>query len=417
MLRFILPWLFLIFFLLLDFYVFQALKVVSFSWSNGTSRKVFTAYWCISFLSIGLIIWFFLFGSEHRSHIMRNYLFAVVACLFLAKFISGIFFLIDDIRRMLQYMASFFIPSLKADDAAGGGISRSVFLSWMGFVTGGGLLGSLIYGFGNRYRYSVKKIRLRLENLPAVFKGYKIVHISDIHSGSLTDFAAVQRGIELINREEADLILFTGDLVNYTAKEMDPYVPLFQKLKGKNGTISILGNHDYGFPKRQADTDILELHMANAYEIEKIHNALGWKLLRNDSVSITKGEDQIAIIGVENISARAGFPSYGDLTKAYEKSKNIPFKILMSHDPSHWNAEVTTNFQDIQLTLSGHTHGMQFGLEIPGFKWSPVKYIYKQWAGLYQENHQNLYVNRGFGFIGYPGRVGILPEITVMELV
>ena len=358
-----------------------------------------------------------IFGADARANLSRNYIFALVASIFFAKFLSGVFFLIDDLRRILQYMASWFIPSLLPNDTSDSTISRSVFFSWMGFVTGGGLLGSLIYGFGNKYRYTVRNIKMKDDNLPAAFKGYKIVHISDIHSGSFTDPHAVQKGIDLINRQEADLILFTGDLVNYTASEMEPYIPIFKQLKGKYGTISVLGNHDYGFPRGQTKSDITEMHMANAYEIQKTHNVLGWKLLRNESLTLSKDDDHIAIIGVENISARSGFPSYGDLSKAYEKAKHIPFKILLSHDPSHWDAEVTSYFKDIQLTLSGHTHGMQFGFEIPGFKWSPVKYIYKQWAGLYHKKDQKLYVNRGFGFIGYPGRVGILPEITVIELV
>jgi predicted MPP superfamily phosphohydrolase len=159
------------------------------------------------------------------------------------------------------------------------------------------------------------------------------------------------------------------------------------------------------------------MHMKNAQAVADMHRQLGWKLLRNDSAIIEKDTHQLAIIGVENTSARIGFPSYGNLTQASQSVAHIPFKILMTHDPSHWNAEVTSNFKNIPLTLSGHTHGMQFGFEIPGFRWSPVKYMYKQWAGLYHENEQKLYVNRGFGFIGYPGRVGILPEITVIELV
>jgi predicted MPP superfamily phosphohydrolase len=321
----------------------------------------------------------------------------------------------DDFRRMIQYFSAFFIPSLQPQSTSEG-ISRSVFFSWMGFVTGGGLLGSLLYGFGNKYRYTVRNIRLSFEDLPKAFKGFKIVHISDIHSGSFTDPNAVKRGVHLINQQNADLILFTGDLVNYDASEMYPYMSIFKSLSSRYGVWSTLGNHDYGFHNGGSTIDIEELHMKNASEVEKIHHELGWKLLRNTNVAIEKDNEQLVIIGVENISTRAGFPSYGNLEKAYQGIDHIPFKILMSHDPSHWNSEVTQTFHDIQLTLSGHTHGMQFGFEIPGFKWSPVKYMYKQWAGLYQEKNQKLYVNRGFGFIGYPGRVGILPEITVLEL-
>jgi len=416
MFRTFIPLLFLAFFILLDWYVFQALKTISGSWNISTSRRVFIVYWIISFLSITLIIYLFLFGNTARSHIMRNYLFAIMACIFFAKFLSGLFFLIDDLRRMLQYLTSFIVPSLKPQ-SSGEGITRSVFFSWVGFVTGGGLLGSLLYGFGNKYRYTVRNVRLNFEELPKAFKGLKIVHISDIHSGSFNDAAAVQRGIDLINQQNADLILFTGDLVNYEASEMNPYLSIFKTLKANFGVWATLGNHDYGFHKSGVSHNIKALHMKNASEVEQIHHQLGWKLLRNENITIEKENAQLSIIGVENISSRAGFPSYGNLPKAIQGTEHIPFKILMTHDPSHWNAEVTRSYQNIQLTLSGHTHGMQFGFEIPGFKWSPVKYIYKQWAGLYQENNQKLYVNRGFGFIGYPGRVGILPEITVIELV
>lgn len=410
------PFIFLLFFLLLDWYVFQALKTISGSWNGATSRRVFVIYWSISVLSIGLIIYFFLFDVTARSHITRNYLFAIIACIFFAKFISGFFFLIDDMRRMLQFLASFFVPALKPS-ASEEGISRSVFFSWMGFITGGGILGSLLYGFGNKYRYTVKNVHLSFIDLPKAFKGFKIVHISDIHCGSFNDTLAVQRGIDLINQQNADLILFTGDLVNYSANEMYPYISMFKSLQSRYGVWATLGNHDYGFPKIGVYEDIKEMHMKNASEVEKIHDQLGWKLLRNANFTIEKDDDRLAVIGVDNISARAGFPSYGNLERAYRGIEHIPFKILMSHDPSHWNAEVTNAYHNIQLTLSGHTHGMQFGLEIPGFRWSPVKYIYKQWAGLYKEKNQHLYVNRGFGFIGYPGRVGILPEITVLELV
>jgi predicted MPP superfamily phosphohydrolase len=405
----------MVFFLLLDLYIFQALKAISYAWSPGVSKKIFFSYWILSFSSVATLIAFMVFGTEMRSHLMRNYIFAIIACLFFAKFLSGVFFLIDDLRRAIQYMASVFVPSLKPVNE-NGGISRSVFLSWMGFVTGGGLMGSLLYGFGNKYRYTVKNIRLQFPNLPKVFKGFKLVHISDIHSGSFNDPLSVKRGIELINQQQPDLILFTGDLVNYQADEMSPYINLFRTLQAPYGVYATLGNHDYGFHGKGIGTDIRQIHKENADAVERVHQKLGWKLLRNKHVILKKETASVALIGVENISAKSGFPSYGDLISAYSGTKSVPFKILMSHDPSHWNAEVTSIFKDIDLTLSGHTHGMQFGVEIPGFRWSPVKYLYKQWAGLYEQGDQKLYVNRGFGFIGYPGRVGILPEITVIEL-
>jgi uncharacterized protein len=223
----------------------------------------------------------------------------------------------------------------------------------------------------------------------------------------------VERGIEKLMQLKPDLILFTGDLVNNTADEMNDYIHSFSKLNAPLGVYSVLGNHDYGdyvsWPTKEAKLKNLE-------DLKQVHAKLGWRLLMNEHVVLEKGEERIAVIGIENWSAKKRFPKYGDLSKAYAGSEEIPFKILMSHDPSHWEAEVLPKYPDIQLMLAGHTHGMQFGVEIPGMKWSPVQYVYRQWAGLYHGNEQKLYVNRGFGFIGYPGRVGILPEITLFEL-
>jgi uncharacterized protein len=218
--------------------------------------------------------------------------------------------------------------------------------------------------------------------------------------------------VEKILSLQPDLILFTGDLVNNKADEMEHYTDLFSRVKAPMGVYSVLGNHDYG---DYVKWDSKEEKAANLERLKQVHASLGWKLLMNEHVILEKENDRIAIIGVENWSAKSNFPKYGRLKEAQEGS-DAPFKILMSHDPSHWDAEVRKDYQDIDLMLSGHTHGMQFGVEMPGFKWSPVQYVYKQWAGLYQDGHQRLYVNRGFGFLGYPGRVGILPEITLIEL-
>lgn len=280
-------------------------------------------------------------------------------------------------------------------------------------IAGGGIFGSLIYGFGNKYRYQLKNISLTFDNLPAAFKGLKIVHISDIHCGSFNDKIAVQKGVDKILEQKPDLILFTGDLVNNVAEEMQDYMDVFNRLKVPLGVYSIFGNHDYG---DYVHWESPENKNANLERLKKVHAGLGWRLLLNEHVVIEKGGDKIALIGIENWSSKAWFPKYGDFKKAYEGTEQYPFKILMSHDPTHWEGEVIPGYPDIDLMLAGHTHGMQFGVEIPGFKWSPVQYVYNQWAGLYKHGNQRLYVNRGYGFIGYPGRVGILPEITVFEL-
>jgi predicted MPP superfamily phosphohydrolase len=278
---------------------------------------------------------------------------------------------------------------------------------------GGSLFTSLIYGFSNKYNYKVKRVSLKYPNLPESFKGLKIAQLSDIHSGSFTDKAAVQRGVEKVLSLKPDIILFTGDLVNNTAEEMVNYVDVFGQLKAPMGVYSILGNHDYGDYHNWPD---LHSKKRNLDHLKEIHRQMGWRLLLDEHVPLEKESQQIALIGIQNWSALKRFPKYGNLTKAYEGAKKYPFKILMSHDPTHWDAEVRTKFPDIDLMLAGHTHGMQFGVEIPWFKWSPVQYVYKQWMGLYEEGTQKLYINRGYGFIGYPGRVGILPEITLIEL-
>jgi predicted MPP superfamily phosphohydrolase len=345
----------------------------------------------------------------------RNTIFAIIAGMFFAKVLACAIFLIDDVRRGVQWVAGklVFSKTEQQGHPAGERISRSLFLSWAGMLVGAGLFGSLVYGFSNKYRYQLRRIQLAFEKLPASFKGLKIVHISDIHSGSFTDKYAVQKGVEKILREKPDLVLFTGDLVNDRSTEMDNFMDVFSQVKAPLGVYSILGNHDYG---DYTTWNSREEKHANLERLKKVHADLGWRLMLDESTQLEKNGEKISLIGVQNISGKS-FRSYGNLKKAYEGVDTSHFKILMSHDPSHWDAEVRTKYTDIDLMLSGHTHGFQFGVEVPGFKWSPVQYVYRQWAGHYIEGTQQLYINRGFGFIGYPGRVGILPEITVIELV
>lgn len=409
-------WILISLMVLLDIYVFQALKVISQPASAKTRTIIYAGYWVISIAAIIVLFILPYLHFRHQSRLLRTTIFALIAGMIFAKLIASVFFLVDDIRRVIQWAAGkiFFSNTEGENMQQGEGITRSVFLSWAGMLAGGGLFGSLIWGFGNKYRYQVKKVRLAYNNLPAGFKGLKIVHISDIHSGSFTDKQAVMRGVQKVLNEKPDLILFTGDLVNNMSDEMDHYMDVFEKIKAPMGVYSILGNHDYG---DYVHWESPEAKKANLEKMKQVHASLGWRLLMNEHVVLEKGSDKIAVIGIENWSAKARFPKYGDLSRAYAGSEQHSFKILMSHDPSHWMAEVCPSYPDIDLMLSGHTHGMQFGVEIPGFHWSPVQYVYKEWAGLYERNAQKLYVNRGYGFIGYPGRVGILPEITVLELV
>jgi uncharacterized protein len=401
------------FMILLDLYVFQIIKNVS-GGSHRTRSIIFTSYWIISIAALIILFILPLLHLDNYSKGVRSTVFAIIIGLFLAKLVAAVFFLIDDIRRGIQWLAGkLFFRNTEGEQIEEERISRSLFLSWLGLAVGGGLFSSLLYGFSNKYNYRIKKIKLNYSNLPASFKGLRVVQISDIHSGSFTNKAAVQKGVDKILEMKPDLILFTGDLVNNKSDEMVDYIDVFNQLKAPLGVYSTLGNHDYGdyvsWPSKEAKKQNLEY-------LKQIHAQLGWRLLMNENVLLDRSGEQIAIIGIENWSAKARFPKYGDLGRAYAGTEQVPFKILMSHDPSHWDAEVRPKYGDIDLMLAGHTHGMQFGVEIPWLKWSPVQYVYKQWAGLYQEGKQKLYVNRGFGFIGYPGRVGILPEITLFEL-
>ncbi|MDB5279760.1 MAG: metallophosphoesterase [Ferruginibacter sp.] len=402
--------------LLLDTYVFQALKTVTQSASPRTKTIVYAIYWTISAVAIIAFLLFSFSSQQFLPRVVRTYMFATVLGLFLAKFAAVLFFFTDDIRRGIQWIAAKIFQRNSTGDTSGSdAISRSVFLSWMGLGVGSTLFGSLVYGFGNKYKYDVKRVQMAFDNLPAGFKGMKILHISDIHSGSFTDKQAVLHGVNEILKEKADVILFTGDLVNDRATEMDDYMDVFSQLKAPMGVYSTLGNHDYGDYVSWPDNGVTKEQ--NLENLKGVHAKLGWKLLMNEHVVLERNDHQIALIGIENWSNKARFPKHGRMDLAYPGAEKYPFKILMSHDPSHWDAQVKPHYPAIDLMLSGHTHGMQFGVDIPGFKWSPVQYMYKEWAGLYEETKQKLYVNRGFGFIGYPGRVGILPEITVIELV
>lgn len=406
---------FILIMFLLDLYVFQAIKVVTQNASSKPRSIVHTSYWALAIFAIIGFLLFVFTSPDFMPRKVRTYLFATVIGLFLAKMVALLFFLIDDVRRGIQWIAGkLFFRNTEGEEVGGEGISRSVFLSWLGLAAGGTLFGSLVYGFSNKYKYEVRKQKLAFTNLPAGFKGLKIVQISDVHSGSFTDKKAVEHGVDMIMSLNPDIILFTGDLVNDKATEMNEYMDVFSRLKAPMGVYSTLGNHDYGDYVAWPIDGVSKSQ--NLQNLKAVHQALGWKLLMNEHVELERAGDKIALMGIENWSAKARFPKHGNMARAYAGTDKYPFKILLSHDPSHWEAQVRKDYSDVDLMLSGHTHGMQFGIEVPGLKWSPVQYVYKQWAGLYEQGNQKLYVNRGFGFIGYPGRVGILPEITLLEL-
>ena len=397
--------------IIIDFYIFHVLKILMQGSSVGTRTTVGLIYWVLCILSLGSFLLFPYITNPY----FKQSIFSIGIGWVLTQTFMVLFFLLDDLRRgafwTMGQAASFagakFLNTEK-------GIPRSTFLSWMGVGLSSTLFFSLLYGFGNKYNYKVIKKKIALKGLPASFKGFKIIHISDIHSGSLKDKAAVLKGIELIEKQNADMVCFTGDLVNDRASEMQDWMDVFSKIKAPHGVFSTLGNHDYG---DYVKWNTAQEKRQNLEALKKVHQDLGWRLLMNENKSIEKNGEKIKIVGIENWGAKARFPKYGKMDLAMQGVSNDDVAILLSHDPSHWEAEVIPKYSSIQLTLSGHTHGMQFGLENPYFKWSPVQWVYKQWAGIYENKDQQLYVNRGFGFIGYPGRVGILPEITLIELV
>jgi predicted MPP superfamily phosphohydrolase len=357
-------------------------------------------------------------GVFEMPHTLKMVFIAFSIGLILSKALILILMLGDDIRRGIQYLYhKWQLQGAPAPDLGiiQNGVTRSVFIERLALLLGIGMVAGFIHGISNRYKYQVKKIQLKFKNLPIAFDGLRIVHISDIHCGSFDNPAAVQKGVDLAMAQKPDIILFTGDLVNDRSVELNDYQSIFSQLKAPLGVYSVLGNHDYG---DYVKWDSQEAKVQNLEALMKGHKDMGWQLLMNEHVVLEKNNEKIAIIGIENWGAKAHFPKYGSMKKACEglNDKQVPFNILLSHDPSHWTHQVISEYPNVDLTLSGHTHGMQFGIEIPGFKWSPSQFIYKCWAGIYNHGKQYIYVNRGFGFLGYQGRFGIMPEITVIDL-
>jgi predicted MPP superfamily phosphohydrolase len=407
-------------FAVLEYYCFVAISVAMRNNNNTSRYSVFGVYILLSILVWICMFTFRSWNLAEWNPSLRILVISFVLGFLAAKVLVATFMLLDDLRRVITWtirqLSGFFPQTPKDPIEIPRGISRSSFIARMAILAGGLLLGGFLYGPSNRYRYQLTRNKIPLPKLPDAFKGLKIVQISDIHSGSFDNHEAVAHGVSLIMKEQPDIILFTGDLVNNLATEIEPYMDIFSRLKAPLGVYSTLGNHDYGdyvdWPSSAAKVENLE-------KLKQHHADMGWKLMMNEHVILEKGGQKIALLGVENWSAMARFPKHGNLEMAYAglTEQDIPVKILMSHDPTHWDAQIRPHYKDIDLTLSGHTHGMQFGIKLSWMKWSPVQYVYKQWAGLYREGDQYLNVNVGYGFLGYPGRLGILPEISVIELV
>lgn len=399
----------ILFVLLLDWYAFQAVRTLAQNWTPVMRVLAYSLHWMVP---IALAAWMLASANEMTTGAGKNFL-TVVRTLFFIIYISKILVVsilfIDDLRRVGLVAYNYFAGT------TGYNASRSRFVAQMSIFMGGIPFVSLLYGMiRNPYRYTLFKETVQLKNLPEALDGLRIVQISDIHSGSFLLKEPVENAIRMINQQKADLVFFTGDLVNSIATEVEPFIDIFSGVRARYGVYSVLGNHDYGDYHRWASPEDKEQNFEN---LKNAHRQMGWDLLLNENRLVEVNGEKVAVLGVENYSAHPRFPKYGDLKKAHAGTEEAPLKLLLSHDPTHWDEQVTKDYSDIALTFSGHTHGMQFGVEIPGlFKWSPIKYVYKNWAGLYRDKEQYLYVNRGLGYLGYPGRVGILPEVTVVEL-
>lgn len=381
----------LLLFLVADVYFYQAVSTLT---QNTWIR---TIYWSVDVLLFaGIIAIVFLRKAGNNLQRFIPMLITAMLVIFIPKLFSFPILLAEDIVRLLR-----------------GFPARSLYVSEATLALAVIMILIILFGLTRgKHFYRVRKETLYFPDLPEVFDGFTITQLSDIHSGSLNDIKGVQKGIDLANAQNSDLLLFTGDLVNNMATEMDPWIPYFTKLKAPYGKYSVLGNHDYGDYIRWDNKEAKE---ANLNRLKEVHAETGFRLLLNEAVIINKQGQSIALVGVENWG-KGGFHQYGDLKEATAHIPNDAFKILMSHDPSHWDEVTVDHNQHVHLTLAGHTHGMQFGIELFGFKWSPIQYFYKQWAGLYQRDGKYLYVNRGFGYHGLKGRVGVWPEITVLTL-
>ncbi len=397
---------FAIIYIVLGLYTLQALKTaIRYPW-------VHYLFIVISVLVLGNFMYQFTWGAAEGRVLSRpkSYAFGFMITVFTFQLITILFLFSEDIFRVVSGVYQKFTGNAKEFSLP----ERRRFLSILGLGIAALPFGALLYGmYKGKYNFKVFNYALEFEDLPDAFDGYRITQISDIHSGSLDNRKKIEYAVDLINKQQGDVILFTGDLVNNLATEMEPWMGLFSTLEAKDGKFSILGNHDYG---DYVDWETEALKRQNLEDLKIIQRDIGFDLMLNENRYLKKGNDRIALIGVENWG-RGGFKKAGDLSKATATVDKDDFKILMSHDPSHWEDVVLFDDIHYHLTLSGHTHGMQFGIEIPGWvKWSPARWRYKYWAGIYKEKGQFINVNRGLGFLGYPGRVGIWPEISVITL-
>jgi predicted MPP superfamily phosphohydrolase len=401
--------------LLIDIYIYTSVFRTTRHFTPFLRKFVRIGIWAISALAVSAVVWYSLEEPYYRAFSIRQWIIITVVIVYASKLLTLFFIFLDDI----QINARRFIRFLKVRSGkkmAGKPITRSEFFDKV--ALGAGLIPfvSMVTGIvSGATDYRVIKKTVHLPNLPKSFDGILIGQISDIHAGTFFNKTGVRGGVEMLMREKPDIIFFTGDLVNYQTDEVNDYINIFDKIKAPLGVFATTGNHDYGNYRKWSSDGAKQ---KNFHDLIAVHRQMGYDLLMNEHRLLSSGGDQIAIIGVENwgMGPSHRFPKYGKLEEAYRGTENIPVRLLLSHDPSHWDAEIRPQFPKIDLTFAGHTHGFQMGIEVGDFKWSPSQYRYKQWGGLYTEGEQYLYVNRGFGCIGYPGRIGMPPELTIIEL-
>lgn len=398
--------------ILFDIYAYHGLKIAINGFYPSVQRAIKVFFWSLTVITLASFMFYEPLSNSDKGRKILMIIATVGVANILGKFLFAFWLFVDDIGRFAKFVWTKINPPIKEAD---GGVSRSEFLAGMGAISASIPLLSMGWGVvSGAHDYTVRNRQLRIKNLPESFRGYRILQISDIHCGSFWNRAAVERGIHMINDQSADAVFVTGDIVNNRADELEEWVTAFNKIEAKDGIYSVLGNHDYGDYVPWENQQAKDKNLQRLIDIQR--QEMGWYLLINEHMRIHRGADSIAIVGVENWGARGRFPKYGDLSKAMQDTDDAGARLLLSHDPSHWRAQVLPEFPSVDATFSGHTHGMQFGIEVGNIKWSPVKYFYEEWADMYSSGHQSLYVNRGFGYIGYPGRFGILPEITVFTL-
>ncbi len=403
----------------LDLYLWRAFSKEILKKQALVKYAVILFYWLPFITAAVLSILNYFNPVDLKNNPLYTYCFGIIFIVYSAKIFSAIIILISDIVRFIKYTWRFAdskrkkkIP--KSNHIDQNVISRSKFLKNLSLITGSVVLSSMLIG---RFKwvsdFRVRIADIKLSKLPQALDGFKIVQLSDLHLGSWTTPTPLYELVDRVNELNADIVVFTGDLVNFSTSEALKYEDVLKQIKARYGVYTILGNHDYGDYVNWPSKEDKEQNMIGLY---KFYERIGWKLLRNDHVVLKHKREKLALLGVENWGENKRFPKLGSIEEAQKGIDPSLVQVLLSHDPSHFDKIVLNKYSNINLTLSGHTHGFQFGIEIPGFRWSPAQYLYKYWAGLYKVNKQYIYVNRGAGFLGYPGRIGILPEIAEIRL-